>query len=118
MIPASRTVAALLTVLSLALGWVPRLHADTSFYANSGLIQRLYMSQDGRIYLALSNRPANAEDCGSGQYYFIPATHAQRDNIFDALLMSWTTGQVVKLRVTDAHVPNTSCEVAYVILDH
>jgi len=112
-----RTVAAVLAVLALGLTGAPLVHADTSINSNQGELGRLYTAQDGRIYVSLKNRPLSAENCGAGQYYFVPASHPNRDNLFAALLKAFEIGQVVKLRVVDPHAAGTNREVAYAGMD-
>ena len=112
----ARTVVAAL-VFSFALGSVPLVHAATGYSSNTGALQRLYFRSDGSIQVTLSGRPATAEDCGTNQYYTIAADHPQRDAFLSALLMSWTSRQIVSFRVADPHVSGTACQVSYMVLD-
>jgi hypothetical protein len=116
MIATNRTLTALLTVLLLLVAGLSPTYADTSSSVNVGPLQRFYVNTDGRIFIRLTNRPANAAVC-QDQWYVILPNHPQRERLFQTLLTGWTSAVSVGLRVKAGHVDNTFCEVDYVVLN-
>lgn len=116
MLRPTRSFAAALTVLSLALSSVPAVFAGTSSSDNRGKIDNFYVNKDGRIFIRLVNPGPKPADCLGG-FYFVPANHPYHGRVLDSILTAWSTDATVGLRVIDAHQANTHCEVTFVLVD-
>ena len=112
------TLVVMVVVLGALVFGQPFAYAIPYASHNSGTVKRLFAKRDGTILVQLSDRPATAEDCGKGQYYFVRNDEVQRDAFYAALLAGFAAGKKVGLRVSNDHLAGDRCEIAYVMLEN
>jgi hypothetical protein len=108
--------ASMLTAATLTLASVPALYASTHHNDNNGPLERFYVATDGRVFFRMKNLPPNHADCKGGWYY-VAKNHAQRDKLFETLVLAWMTGEKAFVGVIDGYSGASECPVEYILMN-